>query len=186
MESRRLTVIFKPYRALLLLLGVTIFVTSGLGVVNPLLIKLVFDDALFGPNRICAGRPCPNMPLLYRYVALGVAIPVVTSLIGVGQTYLSNAVGLRLMRDLRDRLYEHLQSLSMRFFTSTRTGEIQSRLTNDVAGVQSIVTDTASSILSNSVIILSSFVAMWVLSWELTVMSLIFVPLFCFFTWRVG
>jgi ATP-binding cassette subfamily B protein len=183
---RRILVIFKPYKAQLLLLGVTILVTSGLGVINPLLIREVFDRALFGQNKICSGQPCPNLPVLYRYVALGVAIPVVTSLIGVGQTFLSNAVGLRLMRDLRDRLYAHLQSLSMRFFTSTRTGEIQSRLTNDVAGVQSVVTDTASSILSNVVIIVSSFVAMWVLSWKLTIMSLILVPLFVFFTYRVG
>ncbi|HEY4938992.1 MAG TPA: ABC transporter ATP-binding protein, partial [Actinomycetota bacterium] len=183
---RRIVVIFRPYKAQLALLAVTIVVTSGLGVVNPLLIKQVFDKALFGPNKMCSGVPCPNLPLLYRLVALGLAIPVVTSLIGVGQTFLSNSLGLRLMRDLRDRLYTHLQSLSMRFFTSTRTGEIQSRLTNDVAGVQSIVTDTASSILSNVVIITSSFVAMWVLSWKLTVMSLILVPLFVFFTYRVG
>ncbi len=183
---RRVLVTFRPYKGQLSLLGLAILVTSGLGVVNPLLIREVFDRALFGPNKICSGKPCPNLPLLYSYVALGVAIPVVTSLIGVGQTFLSNAIGLRLMRDLRNRLYGHLQSLSLRFFTSTRTGEIQSRLTNDVAGVQGVVTDTASSILSNTVIIVSSFVAMWVLSWKLTVMSLILVPLFVFFTWRVG
>src|SRR3984893_8640170 len=183
---RRIVVIFRPYKAQLALLAVTIVVTSGLGVVNPLLIKQVFDKALFGPNKMCSGVPCPNLPLLYRLVALGLAIPVVTSLIGVGQTFLSNSLGLRLMRDLRDRLYTHLQSLSMRFFTSTRTVEIRSRLSNDVAGVQSIVTDTASSILSNVVIITSSFVAMAWLSWQLTVMSLILVPLFVFFTYRVG
>ena len=196
----RIVSIFKPYRAQLLVLAATIAVTAGLGVVNPLLIRAVFDNALFGlgvrvvhhhrvvvdPNKMCAGKPCPNLPLLYRYVVLGIAIPVVTSLIAVGQTYLSNNLGLRLMRDLRDRLYAHLQSLSMRFFTSTRTGEIQSRLTNDVAGVQGIVTDTASSILSNAVIIISSFVAMWVLSWQLTILSLILVPAFIYFTYRVG
>jgi ATP-binding cassette subfamily B protein len=183
---RRIVEIFRPYRGQLALLAATIVITAGLGVVNPLLIKAVFDKALFGPNKICSGVPCPNLPLLYRLVALGLAIPVVTSLIGVGQTFLSNSLGLRLMRDLRDRLYAHLQSLSMRFFTSTRTGEIQSRLTNDVAGVQSIVTDTASSILSNVVIIISSFAAMAWLSWQLTILSLILVPLFVFFTFRVG
>ena len=183
---RRIVEIFRPYRGQLALLAATIVITAGLGVVNPLLIKAVFDKALFGPNKICSDVPCPNLPLLYRLVALGLAIPVVTSLIGVGQTFLSNSLGLRLMRDLRDRLYAHLQSLSMRFFTSTRTGEIQSRLTNDVAGVQSIVTDTASSILSNVVIIVSSFAAMAFLSWQLTILSLILVPLFVFFTFRVG
>jgi ATP-binding cassette subfamily B protein len=183
---RRIVEIFRPYHGQLALLAATIVITAGLGVVNPLLIKAVFDKALFGPNKICSGVACPNLPLLYRLVALGLAIPVVTSLIGVGQTFLSNSLGLRLMRDLRDRLYTHLQSLSMRFFTSTRTGEIQSRLTNDVAGVQSIVTDTASSILSNVVIIVSSFAAMAWLSWQLTILSLILVPLFVFFTFRVG
>ena len=103
---RRIVEIFRPYRGQLTLLAATIMITAGLGVVNPLLIKAVFDKALFGPHR--------NLPLLYRLVALGVAIPVVTSLIGVGQTFLSNSLGLRLMRDLRDRLYTHLQSLSMR------------------------------------------------------------------------
>src|SRR5437016_4063021 len=82
--------------------------------------------------------------------------------------------------DLRDRLYAHLQSMALRFFTSTRTGEIQSRLTNDVGGVQTVVTDTASSILSNVVIIVSSLVAMALLSWKLTILSLALVPLFVF------
>ena len=183
---RRVVAIFKPYRKPILLLAITIVVTSGLGIVNPLLIKQVFDKALFGLHDTCSGRPCPNRPLLYRYVALGIAIPMVTSLIGIGQTYLSNAVGLQLMRDLRDRLYAHLQSMALRFFTSTRTGEIQSRLTNDVGGVQTVVTDTASSILSNVVIIVSSLVAMGLLSWKLTILSLALVPLFVFLTYRVG
>jgi ATP-binding cassette subfamily B protein len=184
--ARRVVVIFRPYKKSLLLLGLTILLTAGLGVVNPLLIRSVFDNALFGKGHGCAGRPCPNLPLLYRYAALGIAIPIVTGLIGVGQTFLSNSVGLRLMRDLRNRLYAHLQSLSLRFFTSTRTGEIQSRLTNDVAGVQSVVTDTASTILSNIVIIISSLVAMAALSWQLTILSLILVPLFVYFTFQVG
>jgi ATP-binding cassette subfamily B protein len=184
--ARRVVAIFRPYKGPLLLLGLTILLTSGLGVINPLLIRLVFDNALFGKGHGCGGHTCPNLPLLYRYVALGIAIPIVTSLVGVGQTFLSNSVGLKLMRDLRNRLYAHLQSLSLRFFTSTRTGEIQSRLTNDVAGVQSVVTDTASSILSNIVIIISSFVAMTALSWKLTVLSLILVPMFVYFTFKVG
>jgi ATP-binding cassette subfamily B protein len=184
--ARRVVAIFRPYKKPLLLLGLTILLTSGLGVINPLLIRLVFDNAIFGKGHGCAGQACPNLPLLYRYVALGIAIPIITSLVGVGQTFLSNSVGLRLMRDLRNRLYGHLQSLALRFFTSTRTGEIQSRLTNDVAGVQSVVTDTASSILSNVVIIISSFVAMTALSWKLTVLSLILVPMFVFFTFKVG
>ena len=90
------------------------------------------------------------------------------------------------MQDLRNRLYEHLQSMSLRFFTGTRTGELQSRLQNDVGGVQDVVTNTASSVLSNVVIVLSTVVAMIVLSWQLTLLSLAVVPIFVFLTWRVG
>ncbi|HEU5001396.1 MAG TPA: ABC transporter ATP-binding protein [Actinomycetota bacterium] len=187
--ARRVVKIFKPYRAEIGVLAVTIVVTSGLGIINPLLIKEVFDKALFGTGSVgksCAGTPCPNLGRLYVYVALMVGIPLVTSLIGIGQTYLSNSIGLRLMRDLRNDLYAHLQKMALRFFTSTRTGEIQSRLTNDVAGVQTVVTDTASTILANVVIITSSLVAMLVLSWQLTVVSLCLVPIFLVFTWKVG
>ena len=184
--ARRVVRIFKPYRVEIALLAVMIIVTSGLGIVNPLLIKLVFDRALFGVQGSCSGQPCPNMSLLYKYTGLMIAIPIVTSLIGIAQSYLSNLVGLRLMQDLRNNLYAHLQRMAMRFFTSTRTGEIQSRLTNDVAGVQNVVTETASTILANVVIIISSLVAMVILSWQLTVVSLALLPVFFYVTFRVG
>ena len=170
---------FRPYRGRTALILVSILVTSGLGIVNPLLIQVVFDDALF----VQGG---PDLGLLYTLVAIMVAIPIVTGLLGVGQTYLTNFVGNRVMQDLRDRLYAHLQSMPLAFFTGTRTGEIQSRLANDVGGVQTVVTSTASSILSNVVTVSSSLVAMVVLSWQLTAVSLVLVPLFVFLTWRVG
>jgi ATP-binding cassette subfamily B protein len=90
------------------------------------------------------------------------------------------------MQDLRNRLYEHLQSMSLRFFTDTRTGELQSRLQNDVGGVQNVVTNTASSVLSNVVTVLSTVVAMLILSWQLTLLSLAVVPVFVYLTWRIG
>ena len=90
------------------------------------------------------------------------------------------------MQDLRNKLYEHLQSMSLRFFTDTRTGELQSRLQNDVGGVQNVVTNTASSMLSNVVTVLSTVVAMLILSWQLTLLSLAVVPIFVYLTWRVG
>lgn len=186
--ARRVARIFRPYRGEIIVMAVTIVVTSGLGIINPLLIKVVFDKALFGVGvgGTCSGKACPNLPLLYKLVGLMIAIPIVTSLIGIAQTYLSNMIGLRLMQDLRNNLYSHLQKMAMRFYTSTRTGEIQSRLTNDVAGVQTVVTDTASTILANVVVIISSLVAMLVLSWQLTLVSLCLVPVFVWFTWRVG
>jgi ATP-binding cassette, subfamily B, bacterial len=177
--GRRIVRLFRPYRGRTALILVSIVVTSGLGIVNPLLVQVVFDDALF----VQGG---PDLSLLYLLVGVMVAIPLVLGVIGVGQTYLTNYVGNRVMQDLRDRLYAHLQSMPLSFFTGTRTGEIQSRLANDVGGVQTVVTSTASSILSNVVTVVSSLVAMVVLSWQLTVVSLILVPLFVVLTYRVG
>ena len=175
----RIVALFQPYRGRTGLILVSIVVTSALGIVNPLLIQVVFDDALF----VAGG---PKLGLLYTLVAVMIAIPIVLGLLGVAQTYLTNWVGNRVMQDLRDRLYAHLQAMPLAFFTGTRTGEIQSRLANDVGGVQTVVTSTASSILSNVVTVLSSLVAMVVLSWELTAVSLVLVPLFVYLTWRVG
>jgi ATP-binding cassette subfamily B protein len=184
---RRVVSTFRPYRGKVVLVGLAIVVTSGLGVVNPLLIKAVFDTALFGnPPGSCAGGSCPDMGNLYLLSGLMVAIPIVTGVIGIGQTYLANRVGLRVMQDLRNRLYSHLQFMPLRFFTTTRTGEIQSRLANDVGGVQAVVTDTTSNILSNIVVIVSTLIAMTILSWQLTALSLSLLPLFLWLTVKVG
>jgi ATP-binding cassette, subfamily B, bacterial len=170
---------FIPYRRRVAIVGVLILFTSGLGVANPLLIKLIFDKALFVPGG-------PKVGLLIWLVSLMITIPAISSVIGVYQSYLTNIVGQSVMRDLRARLYEHLQKLSLRFFTGTRTGEIQSRLANDVGGLQTVITETASTILSNSVILLSTVAAMLVLSWQLTVLSLVLTPLFLWLTSVVG
>src|SRR6266566_7858222 len=177
---RRVAAAFKPYKAKVSVVGLAIVVTSALGVANPLLIKVIFDTALF------CGRACPNISRLEFLVGLMVAIPVVTGTIGIGQTYLANLVGQRVMQDFRNALYTHLQNMPLRFFTTTRTGEIQSRLANDVGGVQEVVTDTASSILSNVVILISTLVAMLILSWQLTALSLFLTPLFVWLTYKVG
>src|SRR5438128_2683525 len=176
----RVARLFRPYKGRVALIVVAILASSGLGVANPLLTKVVFDRALFPHG---GGR---NLHLLYELVGIMVAIPVVSSVISIGQTYLTTVVGQRVMQDLRNRLYEHLQSMSLRFFTATRTGELQSRLQNDVGGVQSVVTNTASSVLSNVVTVLSTVVAMLLLSWQLTALSFAVVPVFVYLTWRVG
>ncbi|HUL84817.1 MAG TPA: ABC transporter ATP-binding protein [Actinomycetota bacterium] len=188
---RRVVDTFRPYRAQVAVVGVAIVITAGLGVVNPILIRRVFDNALFGnakatPPGSCDGTACPNLPLLYRYVALMVAIPIISSVIGIGQTYLANLVGLRVMRDLRDALYRHLQRMPLRFFTTTRTGEIQSRVSNDVSGVQSVVTDTAASVVSNVVVIISTLAVMLWMSVTLTILSLFLLPIFVWLTFKVG
>jgi ATP-binding cassette subfamily B protein len=177
---RRVARTFAPYRRQVLLVGLAIVATSALGVVNPLLIKVIFDTALF------CGPECPDIDRLVWLVGLMVAIPILTGTIGIGQTYLANVVGQRVMQDFRNSLYAHLQNMPLRFFTRTRTGEIQSRLANDVGGVQEVVTDTASSILSNVVILISTLIAMLILSWQLTLLSLFLTPLFVWLTYKVG
>jgi ATP-binding cassette, subfamily B, bacterial len=177
---RRVLGLFRPYRRQVALVTAAILLSSGMGVANPLLIRVVFDHALF-----CA-RGCPDLHLLAILATVMCCIPVVTAAIGVGQTLLTNRIGQRVMQDLRDTLYTHLQSMSLRFFTETRTGEIQSRIANDVGGVQTVVTDTASSIVANVVIIISTLTAMLVISWELTTLSLFLLPVFAYLTYRVG
>jgi len=180
--------LFKGHRGGLAAIAGLVVITAGAGVINPILIKVVFDTALF-PTRVVGGHSVylpVDLPRLELLVGIMVGISIVTGAIGVLQTYVTNRVGQRVMEELRNRLYEHLQGMSLRFFTGTRTGEIQSRLTNDVGGIQSVVTDTATSLLSNIVTLLSTLIAMLVLSWQLTVLSLAITPLFVFYTYRAG
>ena len=177
---RRIVGTFRPYRGRVTLVGLLILVTAGLGVVNPVLIQVVFDSALFPSSG------SPDLGLLWVLAGIMAAVTVVSGGLGIVQTYMTNHVGQKVMRDLRDRLYQHLQSLSLSFFTDTRTGEVQSRIANDVGGVQTVVTSTVSNVISNSVIFISTLVAMLVLSWELTVVAVGTVPVFALVARVVG
>jgi ATP-binding cassette, subfamily B, bacterial len=173
---RRIAAFFRPYRLPVVVVLFTIVLTSLLGLINPYLLKLLIDEAL----------PQQDFGLLNLYVGLMILVPIISGLIGVGQSYLNNVIGQRVMQDLRNALYAHLQRLPLRFFTETRTGEIQSRLANDVGGVQSVVTDTASSVFANFVIVVSTVGAMALLDWRLTALSLGLLPFFMYLTFRVG
>ncbi len=172
----RIAAFFGPYRSRLAIIGVAILVSVSIGVVNPILLKLIIDN-LLGPK---------DLGLLYLECGLMIVLPIVTSLIGVGQSYLSNVVGQNVMNDLRLALYRHLQWMPLRFFTETRTGEIQSRVGNDVNGVQSVVTDTAASLLSNFATVATTVIAMLIIDWRLTALSLGMLPVFAYITYRVG
>jgi len=176
---RRAAASFRPYTWQVIGVVLLILVTAGLGVVNPLLIRSVFDDALFPPGGI-------DMRMLWILSSIMIAATVVSGGLGIFQTYLTNEVGQSVMRDLRDRLYIHLQRQSLGFFTGTRTGEIQSRIANDVGGVQNVVTNTLSSVLSNTVIFISTLAAMFILSWELTAVSVAAIPVFMVISKFVG
>ena len=177
---RRIAASFRPYSSQITIVGLLILFSAGLGVVNPLLIRVIFDSALFPESG------SPNLNLLWIIAGIMAGITAVTSAIGIVQTYVTNQVGQKVMRDLRDRLYRHLQSLSLGFFTGTKTGEIQSRVTNDVGGVQNVVTSTITDIISNIVILISTVIAMSILSWQLTLVAVGIVPVFAFLTRIVG
>jgi ATP-binding cassette subfamily B protein len=173
---RRILAFFSPYRPQIVVVLVAILATSLIGLANPYLLKLLIDEAI--PER--------DFFKLNLFVGLMIVLPILTGLIGVGQAYLNNVIGQNVMQDLRGALYAHLQRMPLRFFTETRTGEIQSRLANDVGGVQSVVTDTASSVTSNLAVALSTVVAMFLIDWRLTVLSLGLLPFFMYLTFRVG
>jgi len=177
--ARRVIPLFRPYRGRVAAVVGLIVLTSTIGIVNPLLIQAVFNKALFVPGG-------PNLELLYILVGIMAVVPIVNGAIGILQVYETTKVGQLVMRDLRDRLYSHLETLSLAFFTGTKTGEIQSRLANDVGGVQTVVTTTASTILANVVIFISTIVAMIILSWQLTIVAVITVPAFFWLTKTVG
>jgi ATP-binding cassette subfamily B protein len=174
--ARRIASLFRPYVWRVAGAIGAILLTAGLGVVNPYLLQIVIDEAI----------PDGNLNLLYLLVTLMIVLPIISGLIGVGQSYLNNTVGQRVMRDLRVRLYSHLQRQSLRFFTATRTGEIQSRISNDVNGVQQVVTNTASSVVSNIATVASTLVIMFIIDVQLTLLSLVLTPLFSIVTRRVG
>ena len=144
--------------------------------VPPFLLREVLDSAI----------PEKDTSLLAMLVGGMIAVSIITGALGIAQTYLSNSVGQRVMHDLRTSVYRHLQRLSLAFFTRTRTGEVQSRIANDIGGIDNVVTNTATSIVSNTTTVLATIVAMFVLDWRLAIFSLALLPLFVFLTRRVG
>ena len=174
--TRRVVALFRPHRARLGAVLALILVSAGLGMVSPFLLREVLDVAI----------PEKDRELLAWLVGGMIAISIATGVLGVGQTWLSNVVGQRVMHDLRTQVYRHLQRLSLAFFTRTRTGEIQSRIANDIGGVQTVVTTTATSIVSNVTTVIASVVAMFLLDWRLALFSLGLTPLFVLLARRVG
>jgi ATP-binding cassette subfamily B protein len=173
---RRIVRLFAPYRRTLLVVNGLILVSAGLGVIPSFLLREVLDVAI----------PDERVGLLTALVAGMIAIPIATGVLGVWQTLLSNRVGQAVMHDLRTAVYRHLQRLSLAFFTRTRTGEVQSRIANDIGGIENVVTSTATSVISNVTTVLATIVAMVLLDWRLAAFALALLPLFVWLTKRVG
>jgi len=181
---RRIIRLFGPYRRRLALVCGLIVISAGLGVISPFLLRAVLDTAIqVDPE---TGQATVELGLLTALVAGMVAIPIVTGVIGVWQTLLTNLVGQAVMHDLRTSVYRHLQRLSLAFFTRTRTGEVQSRIANDIGGIENVVTSTATSVLSNVTTVVATVVAMLLLDWRLAAFALALLPLFVWLTKRVG
>ena len=173
---RRIMALFRPYRWSLLFVAVLVGTSSLVSLVNPFLIRAVIDVAL----------PQGRTGLL-ALLALGmIVVSIANSSFSVSQTYVSTKVGQRVMHDLRTAVYSHLQRMSLAFFTRTRTGEVQSRIANDIGGMQATVTTTATTLVSNLTTVVATVIAMIVLDWRLTIASLIMLPVFVWVSRRVG
>ncbi|WP_051951798.1 ABC transporter ATP-binding protein [Actinacidiphila yeochonensis] len=175
-DVRRITRLFRPYRGRLVVVGVLVGLSSLVSVASPFLLRAILDTA------IPQGRTG-----LLALLALGmIATAVANGVFGVLQTLISTTVGQRVMHDLRTAVYERLQRMSLAFFTRTRTGEVQSRIANDIGGMQATVTSTATSLVSNLTAVIAAVVAMAALDWRLTIVSLVLLPVFVWVARKVG
>lgn len=163
---RRIGRLFSPFRGTIAVVVVLIVASSVISLAQPFLVRSVIDDAL----------PHGDTTLLVWAVAGMIGIAVTAAVLGVLQTYLSTKVGQQVMHRMRIRVFDHLQQQSMSFFTRERSGEVQSRLTNDISGMQSVVTTTATSIASNVTTAVGTAIAMAALSWRLSLLSLLVLP----------
>ncbi|MBO3679342.1 ABC transporter ATP-binding protein [Streptomyces sp. NEAU-YJ-81] len=175
-QVRRILRLFRPYRGRLTVVGLLVAASALVSVATPFLLREILDTAI--PD----GRTG-----LLTLLALGmIAAAVVNSVFGVLQTLISTTVGQRVMHDLRTAVYDRLQRMPLAFFTRTRTGEVQSRIANDIGGMQATVTSTATSLVSNLTSVVATVVAMLALDWRLTIVSLLLLPVFVWISRRVG
>ncbi|MFF2389328.1 ABC transporter ATP-binding protein [Agromyces sp. NPDC058104] len=182
---RRIAELFAPHRTALITTVVLVLVGAALSVIPPLLTQRAFDDGLFPTGAGGEASP-PNVPVLTALVLAMIAVFVVSALLGVWQTWLTATIGNKVMGSLRVRLFSHLQAMELSFFTRTKTGVIQSRLQNDVGGVAGVLTNTVSSVLGNTVTVISAFIAMLLLNWQLTLIALVLMPFMVIAQRRVG
>ena len=175
-DTGRILALFKPYRFRLAAVLVLIVVSAGIAILQPFLLRQALDVGILKHDET----------VLTVTVLAMIAISIFTNATSVWQTYMSNVVGQRVMHDLRAAVYQHLQKMSLAFFTRTRTGEVQSRIANDIGGLDSVVTTTATTIAQNATTVIASLVAMCLLDWRLAIISLVFVPPSVYMTRRVG
>jgi len=172
--------LFRPHRSGLAVVIGLVLVSAGISVLPPLLTQQAFDRGLFPP----AGPP--DIPVLARLVAIMVALWVGSALLGIWQTYLTARIGNSVMGALRVKLFAHLQEMELSFFTRTKTGVIQSRIQNDVGGVAGVLSTTVQSVIGNTVTVIAALIAMILLSWQMTIVAVVLLPLLIVVQRRVG
>jgi ATP-binding cassette subfamily B protein len=180
---RRIGRLFRPYWRKLSIVTLLILFASGLGVIPAFLQREVISTA-FKPT--AGGHVSVDLRLLSELVAGMIAISLVNGICGVVQSYLSTQVGQSVMHDLRTAVYRHLQRLSLAFFTKTRTGEVQSRIANDIGGVDNVLTSTATSVMSTVTTVIATVIAMFLIEWRLAIVALALMPVFVLITRKVG
>ena len=177
----RILAMFAPHKAAIAVTIALVLIVAAIAVFPPLITQRVFDDALFPTD-----ADGPDMDLLWTLVVIMGVLWVISSLLGIWQTWLTSRVGNKVMGQLRTALFERLQSMELAFFTRTKTGVIQSRLQNDVGGVANVLANTVSSVVGNTITVIASLVTMLILSWQLTIVALLLTPLLVILQRRVG
>ena len=173
---RRVAASFKPYTPQMVWIALAVLASAGLGLLPPYFLRITIDRGLTGRD----------LEIVRNFSLLTIAATVGSTVFSLGYGYLSVIVGQKIMRDLRRRLFDHLQGMPLKFFTGTRTGEIQSRLANDVSGVQGVLSDTAANVLNNVTTVASTLIAMIFLDWRLTLLSVGLLPVFALVAARIG
>jgi ATP-binding cassette subfamily B protein len=173
---KRVAQTFKPYKGQIVLIIICVLVAAALGVVTPYFLRIIIDR----------GLTQGNLDVITFYSILTVLVTLGATVFSLGYGYISVIVGQKILRDLRAQLFGHLQGMPLRFFTATRTGEIQSRLTNDFTNVSGVLSDTVANVLFSGATVISSLVGMVLFDWRLTLLSVGSMPLFAFISSRVG
>jgi ATP-binding cassette subfamily B protein len=183
--GKRIMALFKPYTKAITVMIILVLFTAVVSVFPPLVTQRIFDEGLF-PLSDQGQTLGPNMPRLLRLLGIMVTLLLISNLVGIWQTWLTSRTGNRVMGDMRVTLFDHLQSMELAFFTKTKTGVIQSRLANDVGGVATVLTNTVSSVVGNTVTVIAAAVTMLILSWQLTLIAFLLMPVLVVVQRRVG
>ena len=173
---KRVIALFSEHRPTLALIVVLVMASAATGILPPYYLRKIVDEG-FGPR---------NLDVVTHYTLLTLAATLGSTAFNLAYGYLSVLLGQRILKDIRNRLFEHLQGMGLKFFTSTRTGEIQSRLIGDVAGVQGVLSDTLANFLSNVAIVISTLIGMIAMDWRLTLLSVGILPVFALMSARLG